>query len=158
MACCGPVKLPNHHMHALLSIIAYIFFPFPFLSSAISACRPEKRLSMESCQDSSAPDSFVNICQKNPTSSLNFVKCNKGTSPFLLCPKPLADVEVFSNVSLLALSWGASAHFLPNLKNSFPWKLAPITTLKDKQGGRKKGASLTWKDHCDFTALDWVKN
>lgn len=44
------------------------------------------------------------------------LKCNKAPPPFSFCPKPLADVEVFSNVSLLVLSWESSTHFLENPK------------------------------------------
>lgn len=125
------------------------FFPSPLLSYVISACRPEKGSSMESCQDASALELEL------PTLSLNFrnaIKC----LPLSLCPKPLADV-VFSNVSLLMLSWEASTHFLENPKNSFSSKLAPITALNDMQEG-KKVLHPTWKDHTNFTTLDWVKN
>lgn len=83
---------------------------------------------------------FINICQKSPTLSLNFWNVIKRL-PLSLCPKPLADVEVFSNVSLLVLSWEASTHFLENPKNSFSLQLVPKTAMKYKKEG-KKGASL----------------
>lgn len=68
---------------------------------------------MENCQDLSAL--VLELCEfmpEKPNFELELLKCNK--VPFFvsffyplpsLCPKPLADVEAFSNVSLFVLSW-----------------------------------------------------
>lgn len=107
--CCGLLKLPNHHHHDSLPIMAELF-PFPLLSCVISACRPEKRPSMESCQDSSVLEKeLCEFMPKKPNFEFELLKCNKAayfpSSLLSLCPKPLADVEVFRNVSLFSLSW-----------------------------------------------------
>lgn len=67
---------------------------------------------MESCQDSSAVElERHEFMPKKPNFEFELLKCNKApfsclsSLPLSLCPKPLADVEVFSNVSLLVLSW-----------------------------------------------------
>lgn len=83
----------------------------------------------------------MNVRQKSPTLGLNFLKGNKGPPPVLLCSKPLADVEVFSNVSLLALSREASAHFLQNPENSVFHQNSPT----NRQAGKKKIASNDMK-------------
>lgn len=70
---------------------------------------------------------IMNLCQKITTSRLNFWNVIKRTlhasTPLLsFCPKPLADVEIFSNVSPLLLCWenGSQHSFLRKPKRFFP--------------------------------------
>lgn len=135
------MKLPNHHIHASLPIIAYASFHSPSCLLWYPRADQKRGRRWQAVKTRLLWNSnFINICQKSPTLSLNFRNVIKRL-PLSLCPKPLADVEVFSNVSFLVLSWEASTHFLENPKNSFSLQLVPKTAMKYKKEG-KKGASL----------------
>lgn len=71
-----------------------------------------------------------------------FLKSNKGPPSLRLCSKPLADVEVFSNVSPLVSSWEASAHFLPNPENCV---FLQTSSTYRQEGRGEKGASSDTK-------------
>lgn len=125
------------------------FFPFPFLSFVISAAWPEKSPPMESCQDSSALELELHeYMPKKPNFEFELLKCNKARfsclffspSPFSLCPKPLADVEVFSNVSLLVLSWenGSQHSHSRKPQELFLCTTIPYNSHEQQPGGEKR--------------------
>lgn len=130
------------------------FFPFPFLSDVISACRTEKRPSMESCQDSSALELELHeFMPKKPNFEFELLKCNKAPFPCLFSPSSFPSAQnrwqMWRSLVMWACScWAgkmeASTHFLENPKNSSSSQLVPITTMKDKQKG-EKGASADMK-------------
>lgn len=110
---------------------------------------------MESCQDSSALEPKLHeFMPKKPKFEVELLKCNKALfflpffpSPLSRCPKPLADVEVFSNVSLLVLSWenGSQHSFSRKPQELFLLTTSPITAMKEKREGNKKGALANMK-------------
>lgn len=100
---------------------------------------------MESCQDSSALELELHeFMPKKPNFEFELLKCNKAPfsclPPLLsLCPKPLADVEVFSNVSLLVLSWenGSQRSFSRKPQELFLLTTSPNNS-HERQGEREK--------------------
>lgn len=149
-----------------------LFFPFPFLSRVISECRPEKRPSMESCQDSSSLElELQEFMPAKPHFEFELLKCNKASfscffspSPsFPFYPKPLADVEIFSNMSLFVLSWenGSQCSFSTKPQELFLLTTCPNNSherLGGKKKGGKKAASADRKDQNNFPMLAKVKN
>ena len=112
---------------------------------------------MESCQDSSALELELHeFMPKKPNFEFELLKCNKvpfSCPPFhrplllSLCPKPLADEEVFSNVSLLMLSWekGSQCSFSRKPRELFLLTTRPNNSHERQGGGGKKGASSDMK-------------
>lgn len=105
---------------------------------------------MESCQDSSALEPKLHeFMPKKPKFKFELLKCNKAVfflpfffpSPLSRCPKPLADVEVFSNVSLLVLSWenGSQHSFSRKPQELFLLTTSPNNSHERKAGGEQKG-------------------
>lgn len=89
---------------------------------------------------------------KKPNFEFELLKCNKAPfsclySPLLLslCPKPLADVEVFSNVSLLVLSWENGSQHSFSRKPQELFLLTTSPTNSHERRERKKGASADMK-------------
>lgn len=148
------------------------FFPFPFLSRVISECRPEKRPSMESCQDSSSLElELQEFMPAKPHFEFELLKCNKASfscffspSPsFPFYPKPLADVEIFSNMSLFVLSFenGSQCSFSTKPQELFLLTTCPNNNherLGGQKRGGKKAASADRKDQNNFPMLAKVKN
>lgn len=104
---------------------------------------------MESCQDSSALEPKLHeFMPKKPKFEVELLKCNKALfflpffpSPLSRCPRPLADVEVFSNVSLLVLSWenGSQHSFSRKPQELFLLTTSPNNSHERKAGGEQKG-------------------
>lgn len=113
----------------------------------------------------------MNLCQKSPTFELELLKCNKSAStclffsPFLCSPsshsypKPLADVEIFSNMSLFVLSWenGSQCSFSTKPQDLFLLTTRPNNSHGIQAERGKKNASQHEKFRVT-SQCDWKLN
>lgn len=97
---------------------------------------------------------FMNLCQKSPSSRLNFWNVIKRFFSCLFFPPPFLAApdrwQMWRSLVMWAFScWAgkmeASTHFLENPKNSSSSQLVPITAMKEKREGNKKGALANMK-------------
>lgn len=100
---------------------------------------------MESCQDSSAVElEAQEFTPKEPNFEFELLKCNKVPfffhPHFSLYPKPLADVENFSNMSLFVLSWenGSQCSFCTKPQELFLLSTCPNNSHERQGEGEKR--------------------
>lgn len=150
----GPVKLPNHHIHASLPIIACVSFHSP------SCLMWYPRVDLKRGRQWKAVKTrllwswnVMNLCQKSPTLSLNFWNVIKRLFlAFLPSPFPSAPNrwQMWRSLVMWAFScWAgkmeASTHFLEKPQELFLLTTSPNNSHERQAGREKKGASANIK-------------
>lgn len=145
--CYGPVKLPNHHIHALLPPMACISFHSPSCLTWYPSAdlkRGRRWKAVKTCLLLELE--LHEFMPKKPNFKFELLKCNKAPFSCLLSPSSFPSApnrwQMWRSLVMWAFScWAgkmeASTHFLENPKNSSSSQLVPITAMKDKQEGGK---------------------